>query len=80
MGEYIITFIFWFVGSWGALMVAGPFLDNIYVLILLFSLIAALATVAYGKLSERLTNMERSIEELKEMLKEARQVFHLTSL
>jgi len=51
-------------------MVAGPFLDNIYVLILLFSLIAALATVAYGKLSERLTNMERSIEELKEMLKD----------
>ncbi|MBR6585688.1 MAG: hypothetical protein IKK69_08370 [Firmicutes bacterium] len=70
MGEYIITFIFWFVGSWGTLMVAGPFLDNIYVLILLFSLIAALATVAYGKLSERLTNMERSIEELKEMLKD----------
>ena len=70
MGEYIITFIFWFVGSWGALMVAGPFLDNIYVLILLFSLIAALAIVAYGKLSERLTNMERSIEELKEMLKD----------
>lgn len=72
MGEYIITFIFWFVGSWGALMVAGPLLDNIYVLILLFSLIAALATVAYGKLSERLTNMERSIEELKEMLKDTK--------
>ena len=53
-------------------MVAGPFLDNIYVLILLFSLIAALATVAYGKLSERLTNMERSIEELKEMLKDTK--------
>jgi len=70
MGEYIITFIFWFVGLWGALMVAGPFLDNIYVLILLFSLIAALATVAYGKLSERLTNMERSLEELKAMLKD----------
>ena len=70
MFDYIIAVVFWFLTSWGVLMFAGNFIDNIYVIILIFSLIAALATVAYGKITKKLTNMERSLEELKAMLKD----------
>ena len=70
MFDYIIAVIFWFLASWGALMFVGNFIDNIYVMILLFSMVAAVATVAYGKISGRMKTLENSIEELKEILKD----------
>lgn len=70
MFDYIIAVVFWFLASLAAVMVSSGFQDNIYIIMLIFSLIAATITVAYGKLFERMANMERSLEELKEMLKD----------
>lgn len=68
MFNYIVSVIVWFFIALVAVIATTNF--NIYAAILVFSLLAAAVTVAYGKMSEKLTNMERSIEELKEMLKE----------
>ena len=68
MFDYILAFVIWL----GVSFIAAFALVNLNVwsIIVVFSLLAAVVTVAYGKLTEKLTNMERSIEELKEIVPE----------
>ena len=68
MFNYIVSVIVWFFIALVAVIATTNF--NIYAAILVFSLLAAAVTVAYGKITKKLTNMERSLEELKAMLKD----------
>ena len=66
MSDYILVAVFWFVASLAAAFVLGGLGFNIYAVIMIFSLVAAVATVAYEKASKRITDLEKRVQELEE--------------
>ena len=72
MSDYILAAAFWFVASLAAAFVLGGLGFNIYAVIMIFSLVAAVATVAYEKAhpkeSQTWKNVFRNWKNLRNMI------------
>lgn len=63
MMVFLIAAAFWYGALLAGVFFFGSFLDNIFVILLLLSLVAAAITMLLSKYSERITALEKRVEE-----------------
>ena len=63
MMVFLIAAAFWYGALVAGVFFFGSFLDNIFVILLIISLVAAAITMMLSKYSERITALEKRVEE-----------------